>query len=333
MNNKHFFNLNTLKPKMSGTGGSRTYVGKNEVSALNGISFELLKLNKDQALEPIWHPNANTIGYCLQGDLIVSILTPSTHETFTIQEGDVFFIPKGALHYLANEGDNEGQVAFAFSHDTLEELNLPQAVYSLSDFAFDATFGKAPHLLEDIQKSKQDSLFIQNGVNKKMPMISSRFKFNIDESNRYLTTKGGYLQAATKPNLPIIEGLGVFTFGLNPKGIVEPHWHTNAGELIYVIKGHVRVSVLSPDGSHDVQEIQAGEGGFAPESYFHSIENLENEDAKIVAFFNHADPNYIGIGQAVGLFSNEVLTSIFHLSPDRLKQFTPPTAALVIAGG
>ena len=152
-------------------------------------------------------------------------------------------------------------------------------------------------------------------------------------SNDYITTKGGYLKAATKPYLPIIEDLGIFSFGLNPRGIVEPHWHTNAGELIYVVKGNVRISVLSADGSHDVADVKAGGGGFAPANYFHSIENISGGDAEIIAFFNSATPDYIGIGQAVSTCTTEILASTFKLPVDSFKDFVAPKVPLIIAGG
>ena len=113
-------------------------------------------------------------------------------------------------------------------------------------------------------------------------------------------TKGGYLQLATKINLPILDGLGILGFGLNPNGVVEPHWHTNAGELVYIVKGTTRITVLAPDGKVDVMEVKGGEGAFAPASYFHNIQNIGKDQVEVVAFFSNADPDYIGIGEVIG---------------------------------
>ncbi len=143
-------------------------------------------------------------------------------------------------------------------------------------------------------------------------------------------TKGGYLQVGTRVNLPKLEGLGILSFGLNPKGIVEPHWHTIAGELVYIVKGKTRITVLSPDGQVEVLEVSAGEGAFAPASYFHNIENIGSDPVEVIAFFSNSDPDYLGIGEVVGSYSNELLASVFNTSPDYFNEFQKPEKPLVI---
>jgi oxalate decarboxylase len=330
---KHFFNLRSLKPQKSSAEGSKTLVGKNEVSSLEGISLESLKLSHGCASEPCWHPNAHKIGYCLKGSAIVSILAPHSQDLFTVSEGDVFFIPKGSFHYLENNGEGESLIVSALSHHHPEELTVTKALRSLSDIVLADTLGMSNDFFETLKNSKQSSSFVKNSFKKATPDISSHFKFKIGASNNYLTTKGGYLKAATLQNLPVIQDLGIFTFGLNQNGIVEPHWHTNAGELIYVVRGHVRITILSADGSLDAADLKAGEGGFAPASYFHSIENLDRDEADIIAFFSHADPDYIGFGQAVGTCSHELLAGVFNVPLKNFDHFNPPKSPLVIAGG
>lgn len=333
MSNKHFFNLETFKPQKSYEGGSRTSITSNEVSAFEGISLECLKLNKGCAQEPLWHPNAHKIGYCLQGNALITLFCPDFHDTFTVNEGEIFFIPKGYLHHIANCGEKELIINCALNNTKPDELYLSNAVRSLSDSAFAATFHTAPPFFEGLKKAKKDTL-IASCLQKKLPgNVTSRFKFDIKASNALLTTAGGYLKAATKQNLAVLQGLGILTFGLKEKGIVEPHWHTNAGELIYIMKGRVRIAILSPDGSLDAAEVKAGGGAFAPPSHFHSIENIGPEDVEVIAFFNDPSPDYIGIGEAVGVFSNEVLASTFNLSPEYFSSFKAPQGPIVIAGG
>lgn len=330
MAQKHFFSFEQIKPQKSANGCYRTTIGNLEVTSFSQISFEKLQLAKNCSTEPFWHPNAHKLGYCIQGELVVSLLTASAQDTFTVKEGEVFFIPKGSFHFLANGKEKEAIVTFAYSHVKPEELHLSKAIHSLSEFAFQATFHSGAGFFGDLQKSKEDPTFINNYMVKAQAPVSSRYKFDMQESSDYVSNKGGYLKAATKPNMPIIEELGLFSFGLNPQGIVEPHWHTNAGELIYVIKGDVKISILSADGSHDVQQVKAGGGAFAPANYFHSIENLSKDSAEILAFFSNPTPDYIGIGQAVNLCPKEILASTFNLPVDTFKAFTAPNSALVI---
>lgn len=329
---KLYFSLSALQPQENSTGGNITYVTKNEMGGLVNLSFSVLRLQKYGTLEPTWHPNANKVGYCLQGTGTVSIRSPQGVDVFNIEKGDVFFIPQGYIHHIENYGQDETLIAFALNNSLPESLSLSSAINSLSDEVFVATFDSSAGFIDGLKKSSNHNhSHIKTLLSAKNPgFISSRFKFNIAKSTKALTTKGGYLQLATKTNLPVLDGLGILGFGLNPKGFVEPHWHTNAGELVYVLSGTTKITVLSPDGSVNHLEVKAGEGAFAPASHFHNIENIGNDNVEIIAFFSNALPDYIGIGEVIGSYSNELLGSIFELPSNYFADFKKPSEPLII---
>lgn len=331
MKSNFYFKLASITPQKSYKGGSITSVTSKEVPGFVHISFELLRLLQSNFQEPIWHPNANKIGYCLEGKALVSIRTPDIAETFTVVAGDLFFIPLGYIHEIVNIGENELTISFAFDHTDPELMCLSKAIYSLSDNVFDATFKASPGFLEGLKKSKNQELIKSLPAKKEVPQsIPSQYKFNINESHKPIITKGGYLQNGTKASLPVLNGLGVLRFGLNPEGNVEPHWHTNAGELVYIVKGKTRITILSPSGSQEVLEVSGGEGAFAPASYFHNIENIGPDEVEVIAFFSHAEPDYIGIGEVVGSYPSEMLASLFNVSPNYFDTFKKPSTPLVI---
>jgi oxalate decarboxylase len=331
MASKFFFSLDAIKPQKNYPAGSLTSVTSNEAPGFVNISFAQLKLNKGGAEEPIWHPNASKIGYVIQGSAIVSLRGPDGLDNFTVTAGDVFFIPQGYVHYIANSNAKETQIIFGFNATKPEQMCLSKAIFSLSDDVFTSTFNTAPDFFAGIKKAKKEELI------KTLPEIkgtsqftSTRYKFNIAASSKPVNTKGGYLQLATKGNLKTLNGLGILGFGLNPNGAVEPHWHTNAGELVYIVKGHTRITVLAPDGSIEALDVKGGQGAFAPASHFHNILNVGNDTVEVIAFFNSAEPDYIGIGEVVGSYSNEMLGSIFNLAPSYFDNFKKPTGPEVI---
>jgi oxalate decarboxylase len=331
MSSKLFFSLELIKPQKSTAAGSLTCITAKETPGLVNISFANLRLKKRGSLAPIWHPNANKLGYCLEGNILVSIRTPLKAEVFTVKKGEMFFIPQGYIHHIENIDENESVIGFALNNSTPDTMYLSKAVYSISDSVFNSTFNTETGFVEGLKKSKNEELIkTLPSLTKILSPIESSYKFNIEDSKKAILTKGGYVQLGTKTNLPILQGLGILGFGLNPKGIVEPHWHTNAGELVYIVKGKTRITVLSPDGNVDVLEVKGGEGAFAPASYFHNIENIGPDKVEVVAFFSHNDPDYMGIGEVVGSFSNELLTSVFNTSPNYWDAFKKPEKPLVI---
>lgn len=331
MGSEFFFSLDAIKPQGDYAAGSLVSVTGKEVPGFTNISFSTLKLNEGGSLEPIWHPNAQKIGYCMEGNALVSIRTAQDLELFSVKAGDMFFIPQGSIHHIANLGNKEVHIHFALNHTEPEMMRLSQAVFSLSDNVFSSTFKSSSSFLDGLKKSKIADLI------KTLPLIknppsdkANRYKFAIGASPKTIETKGGYLQVGTKTNLPVLEGLGILTFGLKPKGIVEPHWHTNAGEMVFIVKGQTRITVLSPDGKVDILSVNAGQGAFARASYFHNIENVGSEDVEVVAYFSDAQPDYIGIGEVIGSYSNELLSSVFNLQSNYFDQFKKPQGPLVI---
>ena len=62
----------------------------------------------------------------------------------------------------------------------------------------------------------------------------------------------------------------------------EPHWHTDANEWHYVLKGRTRVALFAPDKRIAVAELSPGECAYIPRGCGHSIQNVGPEDAEIV---------------------------------------------------
>lgn len=331
MASRLFFSLDALKPQNTGTGGSLTTVTGKEVPGFVNIAFANLKLNKRGSLAPIWHPNANKLGYCTAGEVLVSIRSPSANETFTVKEGDMVFIPQGFIHHIENISDKESVIQFVFDNVQPETMHLSQAIYSIADTVFDSTFGTQLGFSQGLKKTKKEELLKTLPPLQKSSFNSkSQYKYDIGDSTKTVFTKGGYLQEGIKGNFPVLQGLGILGFGLNQKGCVEPHWHTNAGELVFIVKGKTRITVLAPDGSVESLQVNAGEGAFAPASHFHNIENVGSEDVEVIAFFNNEAPNYIGIGEVIGSYPNELLTSVFNTPPGYWDNFKKNETPLVI---
>ena len=119
------------------------------------------------------------------------------------------------------------------------------------------------------------------------------------------------------------------------KGVVrEPHWHPNAAELDYDIKGRARMIIFSPGGDVDTLEVEPNQIVFIPTAYFHYIENIGDEELRFAVFFSHEKPQDIGISGAFGSYSNEVLGAVFNVNPKIFESLPKyQEDILVVAGG
>ena len=98
--------------------------------------------------------------------------------------------------------------------------------------------------------------------------------------------------------IQVFEGYRVqhnFARGPAKGGIREPHWHPNASELSYCIKGQAAMTIFSPGNNHDTFTIKPGEMTYVPRGYIHDIQNVGDEEAKFVLAFNNELPQDLGI--------------------------------------
>lgn len=331
LTSKFFFSLKNIEPSEKNEAGYLIDVTSKEAPGLVNISFANLTLKKKGFLKPIWHPNAHKIGYCVQGKCLITLRTPDKNEVFSVQKGEIFFIPQGFVHSIQNNGDVDCIINFAQNHTLPETMSFTKAIYSLSDPVFKATFNGSSGFVDGLKRSKNEDLIGTLSQVKSLSGIDANpYKFNIEKSDKVISTRGGYLQLGIKKSLPTLVGLGILGFGLKVGGVVEPHWHTNAGELVYIVKGKTRITILAPDGTVEVLEVNGGEGAFAPASHFHNIENIGQDEVEVIAFFSHAEPDYIGIGEVTGAYSNDELGSIFNVAPNYFSALKKPQGPLVI---
>src|SRR5215210_6975719 len=102
----HVFHLGGTDPQVSTAYGARTRADADELPILERISMARLTLEAGGFREPHWHANANELGYCAGGELLVGIFGDGNrHSVFTVTTGQMFFVPSGALHALENVGD------------------------------------------------------------------------------------------------------------------------------------------------------------------------------------------------------------------------------------
>ena len=65
------------------------------------------------------------------------------------------------------------------------------------------------------------------------------------------------------------------------------HWHPNANEWQYYISGKGRMTVFSSHGQAETAEYDATDIGYVPQGYGHYIENIGDEDLKVLVVLDN----------------------------------------------
>ncbi|HYA85209.1 MAG TPA: cupin domain-containing protein [Candidatus Bathyarchaeia archaeon] len=339
MGSIHTFNIETTQPQAVRNGGTRTMANKTNFLLLKGMALYSLRLYSGGVREPHWHPNAAELSYCLSGRALMTIFSPGAgHDTFTVDTGEIVYVPKGYLHHIENINHGETKFAIAFNHESPEDIGISGSTSSMTDKVLGATFGLRSEYFGNFKKSSQDVLItyrsnINDGVST-YQKIPNYHKFNLKGFQPTVQSRGGTVSLGNANNFVILSGLACYLLTLKPKGIREPHWHPNAAELDYVISGRGRMTIFSPGDNVDTFEVGPGEIVFIPSAYFHYIENVNaSEDMQFAVFFNHERPEDIGISGALGAYSSDVLGSIFGVQPKILDALPKYQEDLFVVAG
>ena len=100
--------------------------------------------------------------------------------------------------------------------------------------------------------------------------------------------EGGWTHQVTQRELPLSNDLAGVNMRLTPGSFRELHWHT-ANEWAYMEAGKARVTVLNPDGTMFVDDIEEGDLWFFPAGYPHSIQGLGEHGCQFLLVFDEGN--------------------------------------------
>jgi oxalate decarboxylase len=109
----------------TGDGGYLYMVRQDNFPGVTEMSGGYMHLSNGTLRDIHWHPNANEMQYVLNGTLKVGIYSiEGVRNTYTLNAGDVGFVPKGMAHYLeAIDGPADILLTFDSPSWTTQELS------------------------------------------------------------------------------------------------------------------------------------------------------------------------------------------------------------------
>jgi oxalate decarboxylase len=111
------------------------------------------------------------------------------------------------------------------------------------------------------------------------------FRYALEQQKGRIT-EGGYAKEATVKQLPISTGLAGVSMRLKPGGLRELHWHANAAEWAFLVKGRVRTTVIGPDGLSETNDFDPGDVWYFPRGHGHAVQNLGKDEAHFILVFD-----------------------------------------------
>jgi oxalate decarboxylase len=331
---KHFFHLGDIAPQISTPYGARTALRGEDFPILERMSLARLTLEAGGFREPHWHANANELGYCLRGELLVTVFADSNqHSSFTISPGQMFFVPSGALHALENIGDAQAEVIVVFSHEQPQDFGLSGSVGMLTANVMGNAWGLSADALAGLPKGPEDLFAGKVDGTPALPDSASypnELKLDLEGTSPRVDNGYGRLKTARLDTWPVLDALAMYSLRIEGNGMREPHWHPITAELGYVHTGRARMTVKSADGSVDTYELAQGDVYFIPRAFPHHIENLGDEETHFLVFFDQAEVRDIGYSGSAGAYPPRILAPTLGMEAAALPVLPPMPSDLLI---
>jgi oxalate decarboxylase len=135
------------------------------------------------------------------------------------------------------------------------------------------------------------------------PALTHRYRFLAQPPETY---PGGTMRIVSEREFPISATITGGLLRIKPGGMRELHWHPNADEWQYYLKGRARMTVFGSGGRARTDEFAAGDVGYVPQGFGHYIENIGTDELELVLAFNS------------GLYESISVTAWMAANPDLL---------------
>jgi len=153
--------------------------------------------------------------------------------------------------------------------------------------------------------------------------MPSNHVFSLHRATPQDTTKYGSRLSVTAENFPILEGMSLYKVNLPVNSFREPHWHPNAHELTYCLKGQALVGIYMEGGEHQQFIVNPGDMFFIPSGALHYFENISDTAAEFMLCFSSEHPEDFGISGSVGCMLKSVMGNTWMVNEEHLDHLHP----------
>ena len=129
--------------------------------ALKDLSMYSLRIREDGMREPHWHPITAEMGYVHRGSARMTVMDPDgTIDTWYLQEGDVYFIPRAYPHHIEVVGSDDIHFLIFFDQPTPGDIGYRASVSAYSRQVLAATFNTHMAALPEFPFTPEDPLIV-----------------------------------------------------------------------------------------------------------------------------------------------------------------------------
>jgi oxalate decarboxylase len=328
-------------PRRIQDGGWARQVTQADFQISDSISGVNMRLNAGGVRELHWHQAAEW-AFMTYGNCRVTAMDPQGRAYVAdVTEGDLWNFPAGYPHSLQGLGPDGCEFLLAFDNGKQSEFNTllvtdwlahtPPDVLAANFGVPAETFSKIfTHDLWIFQSSVPGPLAAdQEAVKSPNGPPPNPFIYSLSRGPIAKQTKGGMAQIADSHNFKASTTIAAALVTVHPGGMREMHWHPNADEWQYYVKGSAQMTVFNTGPKAVTNNFNPGDIGYVPANFGHYVKNVGDTDLVFLEIFKTDTYQDISLSDWLTHTPPAMVAAHFNLSPQDIAKF-PNNSPVVV---
>jgi oxalate decarboxylase len=276
-------------------GGWAREVTQADFAISDTVSGVNMRLDAGGIRELHWHQQAEWAMMLTGNCRITTIDAAGRPSIDDVGAGDLWYFPPGLPHSLQGLGPDGAEFLLVFDNGMASEFNTLLLTDFLAHLPLEVLAQNFNVPAETFHSMPLDNLWIFQGREpgkladdrRAAGVVEGAQKviFRMSSMQPNKVTKGGSVKIVDSRIFPISTAIAATLITVAPGGLRELHWHPNADEWQYYIKGEARMTVFNTGPQAQTADFRAGDIGYVKKSFGHYVQNTGTTELQFLAVF------------------------------------------------
>lgn len=147
------------------------------------------------------------------------------------------------------------------------------------------------------------------------------YVFRLGDMRPYVKTKSGTVRLADSTNFVVSKTIAATRVTVKPGGLREMHWHPNADEWAYPLKGTALMTVFNTGPAAITADLHAGDIGYVKKALGHYIANTGNTELVFMEVFRADRFEEVSLSDWLAHSPSAMVAETLNLDPSVIAQF------------
>jgi oxalate decarboxylase len=284
-------------PRRIQNGGWARQVTQADFAISDAISGVNMRLTAGGIRELHWHLAAEW-AYVTYGKCRITVLDDRGRaDVADVSQGDLWYFPSGFPHSLQGLGPDGCEFVICFDDGKASEFNTTLVTDWLAHTPPDILAQNFGVPADTFSRIPLNDLYIFQGrppgrlsadeeaIREPERQPPQPFTFRLASSVPVRQTKGGEVRIADSSNFSISKTIAAALVTIRPGGMRELHWHPNADEWQYWIKGKGQMTVFETGPKAVTLNFGPGDIAYVKRNNGHYVKNTGDTDVQFLEVF------------------------------------------------